>query len=142
MRITIHPDDSFNGLLGEIEKEFHHQGVDPDSANDCYAIIDEIHANMRHHVAPGETGFSWTMNLMISNNRLIMAFEYLGPCFDPTKPDTISSQSIEDRDVGGLGLAIVSALSDDIQYSYKNGKNTLTVYKTFTNISRENGSCP
>ena len=142
MRITIHPDDSFSGLLANIEQEFGRLGIDPDSASDCYAIIDEIHANMRHHVAPGEQGFSWSVNLMVRDGRLIMAFEYIGPCFDPTKPDTISSQPIDERDIGGLGLAIVSALSDDIQYSYKNRRNTLTVYKNFTNISWENNSCP
>ncbi len=142
MQITIHPEDSFSGVLAGIEQELKRLGVDPDSTCDCYAIIDEIHANMRHHVAPGKAGFYWTLNLAAGSGQLIMDFEYVGPCFDPSKPDIITRQPIEERDIGGLGLAIVSALSDDIRYSYKNGKNTLTVYKSFTNISRENSSCP
>ena len=142
MRLTVHPDDSFSKVLADIGQEFHRLGVDPDSACDCYAIIDEIHANMRHHVAPGKAGFYWTLGLEARGSHLIMDFEYIGPCFDPSKPDIITSQPIEERDIGGLGLAIVSALSDDIRYSYNNGKNTLTVHKSFTNISMENSSCP
>ena len=55
-----------------------------------------------------------------------------GVPYDPLKktdPDT--TLSIEDRDIGGLGILIVKKTMDHINYEYKDGKNILTIKKNF-----------
>lgn len=44
-------------------------------------------------------------------------------------PDT--TLSAEERDVGGLGIFIVKKTMDDVSYKYEDGKNILTIKKSW-----------
>jgi serine/threonine-protein kinase RsbW len=49
-----------------------------------------------------------------------------GPEFDPlsaTEPDT--SLGVEERPIGGLGIALVRRLMDEIEYERREGRNRL-----------------
>ena len=53
-----------------------------------------------------------------------------GVAFDPTaKEKADTSLSIEDRQIGGLGILLVRELMDTINYERENGKNILTLIK-------------
>ena len=53
-----------------------------------------------------------------------------GVAFDPTaKEKTDTSLSAEDRQIGGLGILLVSELMDSINYERDNGQNILTLTK-------------
>ncbi len=39
---------------------------------------------------------------------------------------------IEDREIGGMGILIVKKSMDAVDYEYKDGKNILTIKKTFS----------
>lgn len=47
---------------------------------------------------------------------------------------------MEARPIGGLGLAIMSQLSDEMNYRYENGTNKLTVALD-TTLPREDDPC-
>jgi len=50
--------------------------------------------------------------------------------FDPTNaPQADVHQSVEERNVGGLGLHLMRELADDIRYEYKNGISMITFIK-------------
>ncbi len=50
--------------------------------------------------------------------------------FDPTRaPDTDVSVDLENRPIGGLGIYLVRAIMDKIEYTWKNGKNILKLTK-------------
>ena len=50
--------------------------------------------------------------------------------FDPLqKPDPDITLSIEERQVGGLGIFIVKKTMDTVRYAYEDGKNILTMIK-------------
>ncbi|PCM44268.1 ATP-binding protein [Marinobacter sp. ANT_B65] len=143
MIISVSPDGPVSSVVTKVSEELRYQCVDPEVANDCYVIIDEFHANMREHVAPGLDHFKWTLNIVAQKQGVIMTFDYPGPCFDPTQNSDIAYQPIESRRIGGLGLLIMASLSDDISYSYHNGINTLVVrrYKKEIDISQEDNPC-
>jgi anti-sigma regulatory factor (Ser/Thr protein kinase) len=50
--------------------------------------------------------------------------------FDPLqKADPDITLSIEERQIGGLGIFIVKKTMDTVHYAYENGKNILTMIK-------------
>lgn len=61
----------------------------------------------------------------IGSDAIRVQVQYPGACFDPTQATTISDQAIETRPIGGLGLAIISALSDTMTYHYEKGWNVI-----------------
>jgi len=66
----------------------------------------------------------------------ILRFQIIdaGVPFDPTKKDKADTTlSVEDRQIGGLGILLVRELMDSINYERENGKNILTLIKTFKN---------
>ena len=54
-----------------------------------------------------------------------------GRPYDPTeKPDPDTTQSAEEREVGGLGIFMVKKLMDEVTYEYADGSNILTLVKS------------
>ncbi len=52
--------------------------------------------------------------------------------YDPlAKVDPDVTLSLEERDVGGLGIYLVKKTMDDILYEYKDGQNILRIKKKF-----------
>lgn len=69
-----------------------------------------------------------TINLSVSDNRVIVVVESNGGEFDPTKdtePDLTSE--VESRPIGGLGLHLVKTQADDFSYEFVDGINRLTL---------------
>ncbi len=68
------------------------------------------------------------IHLRIDHEVLILTLEDNGAMFDPTidtKPDITSS--LEEREVGGLGLHLVKSFADRVSYDFVRGKNCLTL---------------
>ena len=95
--------------------------------------IEEIFVNIAHYaypeaegeaviyVEPGESGSSVTIT-----------FEDEGIQYDPLKnEDPDITLSAEDRPIGGLGIFMVKKSMDEVSYEYKDGKNRLTIKKSF-----------
>jgi serine/threonine-protein kinase RsbW len=58
-----------------------------------------------------------------------------GPAFDPlasAEPDT--SLGIEDRPLGGLGIALVRSLMDEVEYERRDGRNRLRMMRRLVAI--------
>ena len=59
-----------------------------------------------------------------------------GKPYDPlAKADPDTTQTIEDRPIGGMGILIVKKSMDAVNYEYKDGKNILTIKKNFDSES-------
>ena len=68
------------------------------------------------------------IHLRVDHNVLILTVEDNGDLFDPTtdtKPDITSS--LENREVGGLGLHLVKSFAVRISHEFVGGKNRLTL---------------
>ena len=93
--------------------------------------LDEVMANVVEHAFEGR-GEAATVDLEI---RLDVGVEPPvcemmvvddGPEFDPLSvPDPDPALGIAERPIGGLGLALVRRLMDDVQYERRDGKNRL-----------------
>ena len=53
-----------------------------------------------------------------------------GKPFNPfAEPDADVSLSLEERDIGGLGILMVKKLMDSVEYEYRDQQNVLTIMK-------------
>jgi anti-sigma regulatory factor (Ser/Thr protein kinase) len=70
------------------------------------------------------------VTLRLDDERLVVEFVDNGKPFDPFKrADPDVSQSIEDREIGGLGIFLVRKLMDQVGYARVNGQNRVTLVK-------------
>ena len=54
-----------------------------------------------------------------------------GKPFDPlAKKDADTTLSADEREIGGLGILMVKKSMDAVTYSYRDGKNILTIKKS------------
>ena len=95
--------------------------------------VDELFANIAHYAYNPETGYA-TVKVDVIKVPLSVEITFVdnGKPYDPlAKADPDTTQSIEDRPIGGMGILIVKKSMDDVNYEYKDGKNILTIKKRF-----------
>ena len=99
--------------------------------------VDELFANIAHYAYNPETGYA-TVKVEVVEDPLSVEITFVdnGKPYDPlAKADPDTTQSIEDREIGGMGILIVKKSMDAVDYEYKDGKNILTIKKTFSTES-------
>ena len=95
--------------------------------------VDELFANIAHYAYNPETGYA-TVKVDVVKDPLSVEITFIddGKPYDPlAKADPDTTQSIEDREIGGMGIFIVKKSMDAVNYEYKDGKNILTIKKNF-----------
>lgn len=96
--------------------------------------VDELFGNIAHYAYSPETGYA-TVKVDVVKDPLSVEITFVdnGKPYDPlAKADPDTTQSIEDREIGGMGILIVKKSMDAVDYEYKDGKNILTIRKSFT----------
>ncbi len=93
--------------------------------------IDELFGNIAHYAYAPEIGIA-TVRVEVQETPMAVVITFVdnGTPYDPLKkedPDT--TLSIDERDVGGLGIFMVKKTMDDIIYEYKDGMNILKIKK-------------
>jgi len=98
-----------------------------------HVAIDELFANISMYAyTPGTGSVTIGVELFSDPKAVEITFTDSGIPFDPLKkadPDT--ALSLEEREVGGMGILIVKKSMDAVRYVYADGKNNLTIRKEF-----------
>ena len=97
--------------------------------------VDELFSNIAHYAYNPETGYA-TVRVDVKNDPLAVEITFIdhGVPYDPlAKADPDTTLSVEDRQIGGLGILIVKKSMDSVNYEYKDGKNILTIKKNIQN---------
>ena len=95
--------------------------------------VDELFSNIAHYAYNPKTGYA-TVLVDVKNDPLAVEITFIdnGVPYDPlAKADPDTTLSVEDRQIGGLGIFIVKKSMDAVNYEYKDGKNILTIKKNF-----------
>jgi serine/threonine-protein kinase RsbW len=90
-------------------------------------VLDEVLANVVHHGLAGTAG-TIELSMHAGAQRVTMDVSDSAAPFNPLllpAPDT--SLPLEKRKIGGLGIALVRALTDDVTYEQRGGRNCLTL---------------
>ena len=113
--------------------------ADEDSAR-LQIILDELFTNVVKYGyegvaaeghAEGHPEGHIEVALSLKADRLIIEFVDDGCPFDPlTSPPPDLDLPVEERTIGGVGIAIVRALVDDVGYRREGNRNRLTLGRT------------
>lgn len=94
--------------------------------------VEEIFVNIaRYAYPPGQPG--WVLiRCQVDRGPLRITLQFVdgGVPFNPlAKRDADITLSAEDRQIGGLGILMVKRSMDEMDYTYENGQNLLTLVK-------------
>ena len=93
--------------------------------------VEEIFVNIANYAYNPEIGKA-EIEVEISGEPITVSitFKDSGVPYNPLeKADPDITLSAEERQIGGLGIFMVKKSMDDIEYSYKDGRNVLTIKK-------------
>lgn len=93
--------------------------------------IDELFGNIAHYAYNPETGPA-TVRVEVKEDPMAVLITFMdqGIPYDPLKKeDPDVTLSLEERQVGGLGIYMVKKSMDEITYEYKDGQNILKIKK-------------
>ena len=96
-------------------------------------VIEEIFVNIASYAYHPETGpATFCMEFEENPNAVLMTFIDAGKHYNPLEQETPDTTlAIEEREVGGLGIFLVTKNVDEISYEYADGKNILRMKKFF-----------
>ena len=98
--------------------------------NRIQLAAEEVLVNIISYAYPDESGnIKITYNIE-ADKGLVIEFTDWGIPFDPLSlPEPDIEASIEDREIGGLGIYIMRSLMDEVDYRREVDRNILTVVK-------------
>lgn len=93
--------------------------------------VDEIFGNIAKYAYQSEEGVAIVRFESFNNEKTVkISFIDEGIRYNPLeKEDPDITLSLEEREIGGLGVFIVKKSMDDMIYEYIDNKNTLTIIK-------------
>lgn len=131
-RLNVTPtDDGIRTALDALEALMAAHGLSKAVTWPAEVALDEVLANVVRHGLEGRAGTATVgLELRLDAGAEPPVCEVVvtddGPAFDPLRtPDPDTSLTIEERPVGGLGIALVRRLMDEVEYERRDGKNRL-----------------
>ena len=94
-------------------------------------IVEEIFVNIASYAYPKEVGLV-TIKSEVQENPATITLTFIdsGVEYNPlVEKDPDLELSVEERQIGGLGIFLVKSMVEKISYSYEGGKNILTLTK-------------
>lgn len=120
-------------LVTKLEKFFEENNISSISMP-MTLILEELYTNTITHGASDGRDIFIEVNLGIDKNELGMTYKDNGIPFNVLElPDPDLTASIENREVGGLGVYYVKTLTDSVEYEYLEKQNVLKMKKKLSN---------
>lgn len=123
--------DNLDDVIEFVDKELEGCACSAKTLTQINVAVEELFVNIAHYAYGDETGLA-TIRVELSEDRnaVMITFIDSGKPYDPlAKPDPDTTLSVEERQIGGLGIFMVKKSMDDVTYEYKDGKNILTIKK-------------
>jgi anti-sigma regulatory factor (Ser/Thr protein kinase) len=103
----------------------------PKMQNQLAIAVEEIFVNIAHY-SYNDSGDA-VITAVNDGEKLTITFEDTGIPYNPLeKKDPDITASADERKIGGLGIFMAKKLTDGMEYSFKDGKNILTILKIIT----------
>ena len=123
--------DALSDVLGFVEEILESCECSMKNQTAISVAIEEVFVNVASY-AYGEGSGDVTLEIGFDEASRDVTFRLMdqGIPFDPLqKPDPDITLSVEERQIGGLGIFIVKKTMDTVRYAYEDGKNILTMIK-------------
>lgn len=117
--------------LNSFQKDIYHRlNLAPSLAIKLQLALEEAVVNVIDYAYPVEVEGTIEVRIMSDGHSLKLMITDMGASFDPTvKEKADTSLSVEDRQIGGLGILLMREMMDSINYERIDGKNVLTMIK-------------
>jgi len=136
-RMTIEADHGEVARVNAAFAEFADgQGLPAPVRRSVNVALDELLCNTLAHGLAERDGGEVTVEVELQPDRLTLTVTDDGAAFDPfgrAAPDT--ALSVEDREIGGLGLHLVKRMMDEVSYQRRADRNIVTLAKRLTGES-------
>ncbi len=95
-------------------------------------VFDELLTNIIFYAYQDCEQHDIGIQLFLKKNSIVIVVVDDGLPFNPFQVDAPETQlSIEERDIGGLGIHLVKEIMDDVSYQRKINQNVVTLTKNF-----------
>lgn len=122
-----------NGFVDEVCEQ---ASFDMSTTMKLNLAIEEAVVNVMNYAYPAGVKGDVDIEAQINDERLKFVISDSGTPFDPTaKAEVDTTQSAEERGIGGLGIHLIRQIMDTINYERVEGKNVLTLRKKLTKNS-------
>lgn len=116
-------------LVTKLEQFFEENNT-PSISMPMTLVLEELYTNTITHGASDGREVFIEVNLGIDKNELVVTYKDNGMPFNVLElPDPDLTASIENREVGGLGVHYVKVLTDSVEYEYVEKQNVLKMKK-------------
>ena len=118
-----------NDVFIFIKEEMVNAGMDKKTQNNVRIAVEEIFVNIASYAYPAGVG-DVTVSITTAEDKCIVKFEDSGIPYDPLdEADPDIELSLDERDIGGLGIFMTKKLMDNVEYRYENHQNVLIISK-------------
>jgi serine/threonine-protein kinase RsbW len=123
----------FPALLDAIEAHLAGAGVPQTAIGPVLIASDEVVSNILNYGAGDGAGPTVQVDMQVADGRIAVQIADDGEPFDPIAAETPdTTQSVEERRVGGLGIHLVKTLMDNVAYDRAAGRNLLRFSKVYS----------
>jgi len=121
--------ENYEACAAFIEEQLEVAGFDSKSIIKIITACEEIIVNvMNYAYSDGEGDLE--IAFVDDSDFIKITFIDGGKPFNPfEEPDIDVNLSVDERNIGGLGILMVKKLMDEVHYEYKNHQNVLTIVK-------------
>lgn len=106
------------------------EGISRDKLNHIRLAVEEVLVNVINYAYKDESGIVEIVCAPAEKKGVVIDIIDLGFAFNPLEkeePDT--TLSMEERDIGGLGIFLTKRVMDEVSYERKDGRNILRLKK-------------
>ena len=132
--------ENLNKATAFLEETLEEIGCGMKPSMQLSVALEEIFVNIAHYayaktdssgkIIPDTGSGQMSLTLVAEDGKVYMTFEDEGIPYNPLeKKDPDVTLSVEEREIGGLGIYMVKKSMDEITYENKDGKNILTLMK-------------
>jgi anti-sigma regulatory factor (Ser/Thr protein kinase) len=121
--------NSYERVMTFIESQLLETSVDNSDRIKILTASEEIIINIINYADSNHEG---NLEIIFNQQHDSTSITFIddGKLFNPLeKPDADITLSLEEREIGGLGILMVKNLMDEVKYEYINNKNCLTIIK-------------
>lgn len=115
-------------MCDDIEQFCQDNAIPQAKTHDILLIIDELVTNVINYAYPQDEEHEFFLYMDKVDDLVHIKIVDSGIAFDPlAKTDPNTALSLEERQIGGLGIFLVKRLSEEVKYSRIDDKNQLYI---------------